>query len=257
MLAYLDALEAGGRYRLMVWPVHCEIGSWGHNVQEDVRRAYNRWEQATLQPVHKVFKGMNAWTENYSALQAEVPDPQDPGTLLNGDLVRQLDRADEIWIAGEASSHCVRATTEHLAAHLPSRRMAKLVLLADCMSPVAGFEREAAAFLADLRARGARVATSAECTASAGLDHVLELLGLAVQRAIDLAVKRVGPLAQGLRLALQLGRRSRRGGLLRGAFSVSRLGVHGSPGTQLFRHIHPATLQRPRGQAAARRRNAL
>jgi nicotinamidase-related amidase len=168
VLAYLDALEAGGRYRLMVWPVHCEIGSWGHNVQEDVRRAYNRWEQATLRPVHKVFKGMNAWTENYSALQAEVPDPQDPGTLLNGDLVRQLDRADEIWIAGEASSHCVRATTEHLAAHLPSRRMDKLVLLADCMSPVAGFEREAAAFLADLRAQGARVASSAECTASAG-----------------------------------------------------------------------------------------
>ena len=28
-LAYLDALEARGRYTLMVWPVHCEIGSWG------------------------------------------------------------------------------------------------------------------------------------------------------------------------------------------------------------------------------------
>ena len=26
-LAYLDALEQAGRYRLMVWPVHCEIGS--------------------------------------------------------------------------------------------------------------------------------------------------------------------------------------------------------------------------------------
>src|SRR5471032_1990979 len=25
-LAYLDALEAAGRYQLMIWPVHCEIG---------------------------------------------------------------------------------------------------------------------------------------------------------------------------------------------------------------------------------------
>ncbi|MCC5610533.1 hypothetical protein LC612_28230, partial [Nostoc sp. CHAB 5834] len=32
VLAYLDTLEAGGRYKLMVWPVHCEIGTWGHNV---------------------------------------------------------------------------------------------------------------------------------------------------------------------------------------------------------------------------------
>jgi nicotinamidase-related amidase len=26
VLAYLHALEAGGRYRLMVWPVHCVLG---------------------------------------------------------------------------------------------------------------------------------------------------------------------------------------------------------------------------------------
>lgn len=167
VLAYLDALEARGRYRLMVWPVHCEIGTWGHNIQEDVRLAYNRWEQRMLQPVRKVLKGMNAWTENYSALQAEVPDPQDPATRLNTDLVRALDQSDEIWIAGEASSHCVRATTEHLAAHLPSGQVAKLVLLADCMSPVAGFEAEANAFFGDLRARGARMATSTECASGA------------------------------------------------------------------------------------------
>jgi len=30
VLSYLDALESAGRYQLMVWPVHCEIGSWGH-----------------------------------------------------------------------------------------------------------------------------------------------------------------------------------------------------------------------------------
>jgi len=131
-------------------------------VQDAVRAAYNRWEAATLRPVRKVFKGMNAWTENYSALQAEVPDPQDPDTQLNMELVRALDTADEIWIAGEASSHCVRATTEHLAANLPSGRIGKLVLLSDCMSPVPGFEAQGAAFLADMKSRGAGVATAGE-----------------------------------------------------------------------------------------------
>jgi len=160
--AYLDALEAGGRYTLMVWPVHCEIGTWGHNVEDAVRAAYNRWEAAALRPVQKVFKGMNEWTENYSALQAEVPDPQDPDTQLNEALIAQLDGADRIVIAGEASSHCVRATTEHLADNLPSRRVGKLVLLTDCMSPVSGFEAQADAFVANMRSRGAIVTTSGD-----------------------------------------------------------------------------------------------
>ena len=38
-LQYLDALEAQGRYTLMVWPVHCEVGSWGHGVHADVLAA--------------------------------------------------------------------------------------------------------------------------------------------------------------------------------------------------------------------------
>ena len=38
-LQYLDALETQGRYTLMVWPVHCEVGSWGHGVHADVLAA--------------------------------------------------------------------------------------------------------------------------------------------------------------------------------------------------------------------------
>lgn len=169
VLAYLDALEARGRYRLMVWPPHCEIGAPGHNIEAGLRDAIGRWERARLQPARKVFKGMNPWTENYSALQAEVPDPADPSTQLDTALIAALDAADRIVIAGEASSHCVRATAEDLADHLPSGHIDKLVLLADCMSPVAGFEAEAQAFLDRLQARGATVCTHADWLRGAGL----------------------------------------------------------------------------------------
>jgi len=40
--------------------------------------------------------------------------------------------------------------------------MAKLVLLTDCMSPVAGFEAQYDAFVRDMAARGAQLATSAD-----------------------------------------------------------------------------------------------
>ena len=161
-LAYLDELERLGRYTLMVWPVHCEIGSWGHNVHPAVKAAYNQWEDSRLGVVQKVTKGSNPWTEHYSAVQAEVPDEADPDTQLNTALIADLDRADLIVIAGEASSHCVKATTEHIAANLPSGQGGKLVLVTDCMSPVTGFEAQHKAFLDDMGWRGAALQTSAQ-----------------------------------------------------------------------------------------------
>jgi len=161
-LAYLDELEARGRYTLMVWPVHCEIGSWGHNVHGAVRAAYNRWEEARQATVQKVVKGTNPWTEHYSAVQAEVPADDDPGTALNTALLADIDRHDLVLIAGEASSHCVKASTEHIVQHLPGGRPERLVLLTDCMSPVAGFEAQAETFLATMRAKGVRLMTSAD-----------------------------------------------------------------------------------------------
>lgn len=161
-LAYLRELEARGRHTLMVWPVHCELGSWGHNVHADVRAAYNAWEAQRHTSVRKVIKGTNPWTEHYSALQSEVPDADDPATQLNTELIADLDRADRLIIAGEASSHCVRATTEHIVQHLPSRRPEKVTLLVDCMRPVAGFQTQHDAFLADMRARGVQVLTSSD-----------------------------------------------------------------------------------------------
>lgn len=157
-LSYLDELETRGRYTLMVWPVHCEIGTWGHNVHADVRAAYGRWEERHLRAVTKITKGSNPWTEHYSAVQAEVPDPGDPGTQLNQALIDQLDQADMILIAGEAGSHCVKASTEHIVVHLP--RPQRVVLLTDCMSPVSGFAAQQDAFFADMQARGVRLATT-------------------------------------------------------------------------------------------------
>ena len=161
-LAYLEQLEEQGRYRHMVWPVHCEIGSWGHNVHAALRRAYNGWEERTLNSVRKISKGENPWTEHYSAIRAEVPDPSDPSTALNSHLIAELRSGDRLFIAGEAGSHCVRATTEHLVEQLTDEEVHKLVVLSDCMSPVAGFEAEQAQFLNDLRARGATLTSAAE-----------------------------------------------------------------------------------------------
>ena len=161
-LAYLDALEARGRYTLMVWPVHCVVGSWGHEVHADVAAACREWEQRRGRSLHLVRKGENPWTEHYSALLAEVPDADDPHTQLNRALLARLDRAERILIAGEASSHCVRATTEHIVANLPGGRPQRLALVTDCMSPVGGFAAQHEAFFAEMRGHGVALVTTDE-----------------------------------------------------------------------------------------------
>ena len=107
VLAYLDALAQAGRYTHMVWPTHCEIGSWGHNIQHDLHAALNRWEEARAKFVTKVTKGENPMTEHYSALQAEVPVTDDPATQLNQRLLARLRRA-RLWRpeAGRGRASC-------------------------------------------------------------------------------------------------------------------------------------------------------
>ena len=162
-LAYLDALEAQGRYTLMVWPVHCEVGSWGHGIHADVLAACGDWQLQRQRAVRNVFKGTNPWTEHYSAIEAEVPDADDTSTALNTVLLQSLGQADVLLIAGEASSHCVRSTTEHIVQHLPRLvpgwQASRIVLLTDGMSPVAGFEAQHQAFLDGMRKAGAQLAS--------------------------------------------------------------------------------------------------
>lgn len=164
VLAYLDALEASPKkYILMVWPTHCVVGTWGHNVHGELAAALGRWEAARLRTVEKVLKGLNPMTEQYSAVRAEVPVDGDPRTQTNRALVdRIVDFPGVTFIAGEASSHCVAATADDLFAEMSPERLDRVVLLEDAMSPVGGFEAGATAFVERARALGARTMTVAQ-----------------------------------------------------------------------------------------------
>lgn len=157
-LAYLDALEAGGRHQLIVWPVHCVTATWGHCIYAPIARSIAAWEKATGGTCLKVLKGQHPLTEQYSAFRAEVPRPDDSATQLNSDLLRRLGRGDgALLVAGEAQSHCVAASVQDMMAHLSAARLAQTILLSDCMSPVRGFEPDAAQLMDQALAAGLRV----------------------------------------------------------------------------------------------------
>ena len=164
-LDYVLRLREQGRYALVVWPEHCLIGHWGHNLHAAVADSLDRWSRAQGRTVDYLFKGSNPFTEHYSALRAEVPDPADPGTRDNPGLLSRLATADRVLVAGEALSHCVASTVRDLADALGPAWLSRVVLLSDASSPVAGFEALGQSFADDVRARGARWSTCADLTA--------------------------------------------------------------------------------------------
>jgi nicotinamidase/pyrazinamidase len=160
--SYVEKLETGGRYPLVIWPEHCLIGGWGHNVHAAVKGELDAWARKRLEVVNYVTKGSNPMTEHYSAVQAEVPDPADNSTLLNTSLIRTLERADIIVVAGEALSHCVANTVRDIANNFGEDNIKKMVLLTDCASPVTGFEQLGKDFVAEMSSRGMQLASSAD-----------------------------------------------------------------------------------------------
>jgi nicotinamidase-related amidase len=154
-LAYVQALEAGGQRQLLVWPVHCVLGTWGHNLQSALAQAIAAWEMHSGKPCDKVLKGQHPLTEQYSAFRAEVPRADDARTQLNRALLQSLAaQSGTLLVAGEALSHCVAASVDDMLAHLPATRLQHSVLLTDCMSPVGGFESVGQDFLQRARAQG-------------------------------------------------------------------------------------------------------
>jgi nicotinamidase-related amidase len=159
---YVRNLEKNGRYQLMIWPEHCLIGHWGHNVHQSVMQSLDAWASKRLELVDYVTKGSNPFTEHYSAVQAEVPMGNDPSTMLNSKLIKTLSEADEIVIAGEALSHCVANTVIDIANNFGEDNIKKMVLLQDCSSSVTGFEKAGEDFVRQMIQRGMRIMDSTD-----------------------------------------------------------------------------------------------
>jgi len=163
-IQYVKDLEKNGKFVLVIWPAHCLIGSWGNNVCNSISEALSEFEKIPGQMVDYVTKGSNPYTEHYSVFRAEVPDPKDPSTQLNTNLVDILqNKTDMIYIGGEALSHCVASSIRDLAnAFGDDKYLGKMTLLTDCMSNVPGFEKQGEDFVQEMTSRGMKTALSTE-----------------------------------------------------------------------------------------------
>ncbi len=168
---YTKALEERGRNPLCLWPPHCEIGKWGSQVYKPIMDAYDRWCDTTNSWIDFITKGSWQWTEHYSALLADVPDPTVASTQLNTATINDANEADIIVWAGWAGSHCTKWTAKDAVDYFGAGEndfVKKSVFLEDLCAPVVSpdaattkmFADAREEFLKDMSDRGATITTS-------------------------------------------------------------------------------------------------
>ena len=161
---YCEELERKGKYTLMIWPEHCLIGSPGACIYPALYAALQIWQSRNGKDVVWIPKGEDPSTEMYSAVKPEVqPEPDENWEDSElADLLEDTD-CDDVLVAGEALSHCVKATVEDMTDKLyDSIAIIKLVLLTDATSPVTLAKEAADAFVKEMVEKGMRKAATVD-----------------------------------------------------------------------------------------------
>lgn len=179
-LNYTKSLEEKGRTPLCLWPVHCQFGTWGSNLYQPIKEAFDYWCQNSVEWVDFIIKGDWAWTEHYSAIQADVPDITQSSTCFNYTFADNMNAADKILWAGWAGSHCfpwtVKDSVDYFEPSLEEKSygaenefVKKCILLEDACAPVPNphgdvpnFSKSRQEFLDEMESRGAIISTTTE-----------------------------------------------------------------------------------------------
>lgn len=163
-LAYVKSLEDNGEFLHFIWPPHCIMGSWGHGFYSDVMDVIHAIE-TNGKWVNYITKGSNPFTEHFGAFRANVPDPNDSSTQFDQILLQTLSAYDEVFITGQARSHCVANSLRQLVQEVPSLA-SKLFVVEDCMSDVGGLDQSfydsVNKIYADARAMGVNFTTTVD-----------------------------------------------------------------------------------------------
>jgi nicotinamidase/pyrazinamidase len=165
-IRYVEELEKGGKYSLMIWPYHTMIGTPGQSLVPTLSEAIMYHSAARHAQPTWLIKGSIPQTENYSILEPEVKVPKHPLGGVNTAFLDTLGKYDLVYVAGQAKSHCVLSTMRSIMQYFTGQPqvIAKLRFLMDCTSSVAhpevDFDALANAELDQMAQKGMRLVTS-------------------------------------------------------------------------------------------------
>jgi nicotinamidase/pyrazinamidase len=154
---YVKKLEKQGQFTHFIWTEHCILGSRGASLDDTLFEALKNWSRKFGKTYHKEEKGLYPFSEHFGAFMAQIPRDNFRETYLNTIFMEKLEEYDNVFVCGEAKSHCV-ATSIKQAMELYPELAEKMVILEDCMSDVPNLGHLGEPIYAEARQQGIRFA---------------------------------------------------------------------------------------------------
>ena len=123
---YLIEHYKNNRTPLIIWPHHCIIGTWGHNIVDKLQKVLYINDKL---PVWYKLTGHEVYRDNYNTVE-------DFKTLFNDD-----EPSVNLYICGESKSHSVYQSVKHIITMNVCRNNRIIYVLQDCTSSIKGFQK--------------------------------------------------------------------------------------------------------------------
>lgn len=147
-LEYLKEISNNGQNVLCIWPYHCIEGTPGRCLENEFDKmvlfhGLARNESNVILP-----KGNNPYSEMYGIIRPEYTKDN----YINQDVLDLIKEYDEVYVVGEASSHCVLESVRQVCEQFKDDRntLENIYVLMDCMSPIVGYEEKTVESYEDL-----------------------------------------------------------------------------------------------------------
>ncbi len=134
---YVEKLSEMGK-QLCIWPYHCLCGTEGATLENEFAKMVYFHSIVRDTDNKMIKKGTDPYSEMYGIIKPEYSRTNN----INKDVLDAIINYDEIYIVGEASSHCVLESVKQIVEYYKDRLeiTKRIIILTDCMSPISGFE---------------------------------------------------------------------------------------------------------------------
>ena len=140
-IEYVRKLEEDGKYVLTIWPFHTMLADIGFSMPPALFEAVLFHSIGRSAITHFESKGTHSLTEHYSVLGPEVMELNGKAIgHFNTTLFNMFNVNDYLYVAGQASLHCLMSTMDHLISKIMATNpdlLKKIRLLVNATSPVA------------------------------------------------------------------------------------------------------------------------
>ena len=140
-ITYLQELEkvGAGKKQLCIWPYHCINGTDGFTLENEFSKMVYYHYVAKKASNRIVNKGQDPYSEMYGIIKPEYSKKN----FINTVVLNAIERFEEIYVVGEAASHCLMESVKQIAENFATRPdvTSKITILEDCTSPIAGCEQ--------------------------------------------------------------------------------------------------------------------